>query len=177
MKWRFDFTNFYVVQGGTMKKRIRISDAVRMRRLELGWGTKRLALAADVPRSLVTKVESGTESPTVRTLEKIGSAMGLDLVFIPREASEVYDGPDHGHELALLGGRIFTRQEFARRVRARRRQLGLTQKELAAILGVHVSMVSQTERALRGSALRTQIRFVKALGGTLPRVPNNRKSR
>ena len=54
--------------------------------------------------------------------------------------------------------------ELTELVRARRRELGLSQEELADVIGVHRAFVSQFERGKASVRLDLVLRLVQALG-------------
>jgi y4mF family transcriptional regulator len=54
--------------------------------------------------------------------------------------------------------------ELASLVRARRSELGLTQEELAGVIGVHRAFVSQFERGKTTVRFGLALRLVQALG-------------
>jgi transcriptional regulator with XRE-family HTH domain len=55
-------------------------------------------------------------------------------------------------------------RKFGANVRAKRIELGLTQRELGRETGVHPSYISAVERGLRNPRLRTLDRLAKGLG-------------
>lgn len=63
--------------------------------------------------------------------------------------------------------RYAARRAFAERIRRRRRELDLTQADVAGILGVSVGLVSAWERR----AVLTPIRFVRTLERVLGMAP------
>ena len=56
------------------------------------------------------------------------------------------------------------RRVFAKRVRARRKELGISQEELADRAEVHRTYVSQVERALNNVSIDNIARISEALG-------------
>jgi DNA-binding XRE family transcriptional regulator len=48
-------------------------------RKKLGLTQAKLAQKADLPRTTITKIESGTHNPTLNTLMRIASALGKEL--------------------------------------------------------------------------------------------------
>lgn len=54
------------------------------RRAELRWSQRQLAAEADVPQADVSRIENGKLNPTLETLSKIASALGLDIRLVPR---------------------------------------------------------------------------------------------
>jgi y4mF family transcriptional regulator len=54
--------------------------------------------------------------------------------------------------------------ELARLVRERRTELGLTQEELAGVIGVHRAFVSQFERGKTTVRFGLALRLIQALG-------------
>ncbi len=64
----------------------------------------------------------------------------------------------------LLGMVVRSAEEFAEVVHARRRALGLTQEELAGVIGVHRTFVGQFEQGKRSVRFELAIRLAQALG-------------
>lgn len=60
------------------------------------------------------------------------------------------------------------RERFGDAVRARREELGLTQEELAAEVGIHRTYLSDVERGARNLCLLNIERFSEALDLSLP---------
>ena len=65
------------------------------------------------------------------------------------------ESPEAGHR-ALV--------EFGERMRARRRELGLTQERLAEACGLHWTYLGQIERGRRNIGLLNIVRIAAALG-------------
>lgn len=61
------------------KKYYQIVIALRKKRQKLGLTQEQLALKSNLPRTTVTKVESGARNATLQTLMAIASAMGKNL--------------------------------------------------------------------------------------------------
>ncbi|HLL91586.1 MAG TPA: helix-turn-helix transcriptional regulator [Solirubrobacteraceae bacterium] len=59
---------------------------------------------------------------------------------------------------------IRTADELTQTVRERRRELGLTQEQLADIIGVHRAFVSKLERGRGAPRFDLLLRLVQALG-------------
>jgi transcriptional regulator with XRE-family HTH domain len=59
---------------------------------------------------------------------------------------------------------IRTTNDFITAVRARRRQLGLTQEQLAGVIGVHRTQIVYLESGHRRPSLDTALRVAQALG-------------
>jgi HTH-type transcriptional regulator / antitoxin HipB len=59
---------------------------------------------------------------------------------------------------------VRTPEDLARIVRERRRELGLSQEDLAGVIGVHRMFVSQLESGKRSMRLESVLRLVQALG-------------
>ncbi len=55
----------------------RLGSIVREARRERGWSQERLAEASKLDRSYVGEIERGLVSPTLLTLEKLASGLGL----------------------------------------------------------------------------------------------------
>ena len=66
--------------------------------------------------------------------------------------------------LTCSGMIVRTAEEFAEVVHARRRALGLTQEELAGVIGVHRTFVGQFERGKRSVRFDLALRLAQALG-------------
>jgi DNA-binding XRE family transcriptional regulator len=58
------------------KKYYEVVVALRKKREELGMSQEELAKKANVPRTTITKVESGNRNATLRTLMALAEAMG-----------------------------------------------------------------------------------------------------
>ena len=54
-----------------------LARSLRERRTRLGWSQERLAAAAGLDRSYVGDIERGNVSPTLQTLEKLSTALGV----------------------------------------------------------------------------------------------------
>lgn len=72
-----------------------------------------------------------------------------------------------GDRMIEVGIRYMARRVYAERLRKRRRELDLTQADIAGILGVSVGLVSAWERR----AILTPIRFVRTLERVLGMEP------
>ena len=59
---------------------------------------------------------------------------------------------------------IRSAEELSNVVRTRRRELGLTQEELAGVIGVHRVFVSQFEGGKRSVRFDLALRLIQALG-------------
>ncbi|KAB8050498.1 helix-turn-helix domain-containing protein [Janthinobacterium rivuli] len=53
--------------------------AVRQLREGRGWSQERLAEAADLNRSFIGEIERGAATPSLLTVEKLASALGIGL--------------------------------------------------------------------------------------------------
>jgi transcriptional regulator with XRE-family HTH domain len=58
---------------------IRVGDAVRRRRQELGLALRPLASKSEVSASMISEIERGAKSPTVSTLCRLADAMGVPV--------------------------------------------------------------------------------------------------
>lgn len=56
-----------------------IAEAVKNRRMELGWSQLELAETAGVDRKTVNRIENGRYSPSMNTLVSVGTALGLTM--------------------------------------------------------------------------------------------------
>ena len=59
---------------------------------------------------------------------------------------------------------VRTSDDLVALVRARRRELGLTQEQLAGVVGVHRTFIAYFETGRRKASLDTALRVVQALG-------------
>lgn len=62
------------------KKYYRLVVSLKQKREQLGLSQGELAKLAKLPRTTITKVESGSRNTTLETLMSMASAMGRDLV-------------------------------------------------------------------------------------------------
>jgi len=69
---------------------------------------------------------------------------------------------------------VRTVDDLAEIVRARRHELGLTQEELAGVIGVHRMFVSQFESGKRTLRFELVLRLVQALGLDIELRPRDR---
>jgi HTH-type transcriptional regulator/antitoxin HipB len=69
---------------------------------------------------------------------------------------------------------VRTVDELAEIVRARRHELGLTQEELAGVIGVHRMFVSQFESGKSSMRFDLVLRLVQALGLDIELRPRDR---
>jgi len=69
---------------------------------------------------------------------------------------------------------IRTADELTITVRERRRELGITQEQLADIIGVHRAFVSQLERGKATVRFDLLLRLVQALGMDIELRPRSR---
>ena len=60
--------------------------AVRAVREELGWPQERLAEGADVDDTYVSGLERGRRNPTLRTQDRIATALGVPLASLVADA-------------------------------------------------------------------------------------------
>lgn len=54
-----------------------LAQSLRAARARLGWSQERLASVAGLDRSYVGDIERGAVSPTLQTLEKLSTALGI----------------------------------------------------------------------------------------------------
>ena len=54
-----------------------LAQSLRAARARLGWSQERLAAIAGLDRSYVGDIERGAVSPTLQTLEKLSTALGV----------------------------------------------------------------------------------------------------
>lgn len=96
-----------------------IAEHIKKRRLDLRLSTRKAATRMGVSQSTVTDWETGRSSPAVRAIPAVIAFLGYDPYPAPQTEGE--------------------------RVRAKRRQLGLTRKGLADLLGVDQETVARWE--------------------------------
>jgi transcriptional regulator with XRE-family HTH domain len=59
--------------------RFELAEAVRTRRVELGWSQRQLAERAGMTQPGVARFEAGGTTPTIPVLERLAGALGLRL--------------------------------------------------------------------------------------------------
>ena len=64
-----------------------IAEAIKARREELGWSQAELARRAGVSRAHIVLIESGERAPSMKTLRRLFSALGLLLQVEKEEAA------------------------------------------------------------------------------------------
>ncbi len=116
-----------------------LGDHIRRRRLDLGQGQRILAASLGVSAETIAAWELGRSRPRARHLAGLIRFLGYD----PEPAGE----------------------RLADRVRALRRRLGLTQRGLAARLGLDERTVRDLERGRRKASRRVQRAFARLLRG------------
>lgn len=62
----------------------RLGANVRRLRLERGLSQEELAFAADMKRSYLSDLERGTRNPSVRALERLADALGVEAAALVR---------------------------------------------------------------------------------------------
>ena len=65
-----------------------IAEAIKARREELGWSQAELARRAGVSRAHIVLIESGERAPSMKTLRRLFSVLGLLLQVKKEEAGE-----------------------------------------------------------------------------------------
>jgi len=64
--------------------RFELAEAVRGRRVELGWSQRQLAERAGMTQPGVARFEAGGTTPTIPVLERLARALGLQLTIALR---------------------------------------------------------------------------------------------
>lgn len=64
----------------------RLGNNLRNARRSRGMSQEELALEADMKRSYVSDIERGTRNPSVRAVEKLAVALGIDAVELFKQA-------------------------------------------------------------------------------------------
>jgi transcriptional regulator with XRE-family HTH domain len=77
-----------------------LGKALKWLRSQRGWAQKELASAAGITRSMVSSYESGKQSPTLTTVDKIMTALEADLCDLHRAVEHVNGRPMTVHELS-----------------------------------------------------------------------------
>jgi transcriptional regulator with XRE-family HTH domain len=62
-----------------------VSWNLRRLRVKRGWSQEALAVEASVERSYMGRLERAQENPTIRVLERIAAALGVDVVELLRK--------------------------------------------------------------------------------------------
>ena len=63
------------------KKYYKIVISLKKKREELGFTQEKLSLLSNIPRTTITKVESGSRNATLHTLISMAQAMGKNIEF------------------------------------------------------------------------------------------------
>lgn len=61
------------------KSRLELAEIVKALRKHKGWSEQELATRAGIGRSSLRDIESGQGNPTLSTLDKLGTALGVEL--------------------------------------------------------------------------------------------------
>lgn len=61
------------------KSRLELAAIVKALRKSKGWSEQELSARAGIGRSSLRDIEGGTGNPTLATLDKLGSALGVEL--------------------------------------------------------------------------------------------------
>lgn len=101
------------------------ADLLRSKRQARGWSCEQLAVIAGITPGTVRKAEGGTVRPSPRVVKALAAALDSSV-----------------DELAPVEGRLSLRELRARR--------GVTQKDVAAEVGVSTGMVSKVENGKHG---------------------------
>lgn len=83
-----------------MKAQARVARNVRKLRVRKGLTQEEFAVDAEIDRSYVSRLERGSENPTVAVLEKVAQALGVEI-------TKLFDKPRSGEAVPknLKGGR------------------------------------------------------------------------
>jgi transcriptional regulator with XRE-family HTH domain len=77
-----------------------LGKALKWLRSQRGWAQKELASAAGVTNSMVSSYESGKQSPTLATFDKVMTALEADLCDLHHAVEHVNGRPMTVHELS-----------------------------------------------------------------------------
>ncbi len=75
-----------------MRAQVRVARNVRRLRVGLGLSQEDLAYRADLDRTYISRIERGTDNPTVAVLEKLAKALAADIADL-FDVSSVARGP------------------------------------------------------------------------------------
>lgn len=62
-----------------------VGQNIRKIRLEKGWTQELLSFEAEVNKNYISDLERGARNPTLKILEKIANALGVDIVDLLKE--------------------------------------------------------------------------------------------
>ncbi len=80
-------------------------EAVRLIRKERGWSQERTATEAGIDRVTLVHIETGRSSPTVETLQKLASALAVEVAdFFPKAQSALFPPDDSPGRLTVAAG-------------------------------------------------------------------------
>ncbi|ONI48498.1 helix-turn-helix domain-containing protein [Streptomyces sp. IB2014 011-1] len=102
-----------------------LAGQLRAQREARGWSCDQLAVVAGINAATVRTAEGGTSRPSPRVVQALAAALGVPV-----------------EQLAPFEGVLTLRELRARR--------GLTQRDVAARVGVSTGMVSKVERGIHG---------------------------
>lgn len=113
-----------------------VGEAIAAARRRRRWSQQRLAERAGIARATVYRLEACRRPSTADTLFRVAHALGLDMKDLVAAWTEweMFDHPGHGP-----------------RTRERRRSLGMSIAELAAVAGVSEATLSRHERGIGNS--------------------------
>jgi len=63
----------------------KVGQNIRKIRLEKGWTQELLSFEAEVNKNYISDLERGARNPTLKILEKIANALGVDIVDLLKE--------------------------------------------------------------------------------------------
>lgn len=117
---------------------------IRELRDERGYSLQDLAQKAGVSVSYLSEIERGTKKPSLKTLEKIATALNISREQLVE--TDLTRGPVLGHRLRLL-----------------RERLGISLSQFAAQVGISPSYLSEIERGNVYPAVDTVKKLAEAL--------------
>ncbi|RDC61359.1 hypothetical protein HME9302_02581 [Alteripontixanthobacter maritimus] len=116
--------------GQIIREKRRDNDGVKLTQ-------KELAELAEVPQETISRIESGRRLPTYATLYKIMGALNLEWSDLAEKA---------GSGWPTLSSISDTQQDLAQALRAGRKELDLTLRELSREIGISIGTLSRLER-------------------------------
>jgi len=95
----------------------------------------------------------------------------------PSEKPPLYSGRKEGRLPRPPKGVLFSKVEVGQRIRALRDERGLSQAELAELLGVHQTNISTMERGMRALTIHQVMKLSKALRVSIDEILTGGKTR
>lgn len=133
---------------------------IKKYRLEHGWTQTELGKKLGISCKTVSAYESDTQNPKPQTIRKFADALGIRVEALLDDNSNTDDSP----------------QSIGEFIKLKRKQLNLTQKDLAARLGVSDAMVSAYETGKRNPKPTTIRKIAEAFSMSPEEIKLNYKN-